>query len=263
MIQLPTPKTDKQRFEMRRRSVTLDSIEHRGPQLVRCWFSGDLEDFVSPNSGDHVKLQVPNGDGNLVAPRIDPETGRPANRAELGLRDMTPRKVEGGRVAIDIVRHSGGVIGSWLEHASVGDRCAFHGPRGTKTIVEPLDELIAVVDLTALPAAERRFTELGIPGKLHLIGEGVDELELPNNVAVTATPYDVEWREVIPGVLDDIPPTGAVLVWGAGEARGVSELRAALRQRVRSGLFGAFNGYWQRGIAEFDHHAELPQPATH
>lgn len=262
MPQLVSPETQMQRFELRRRIVTLDAIETRGERMVRCWFSGDdLADFVSPNSGDHVKLQVPNHEGALTEPQRDAETGRILNRAELQLRDMTPRIVSGERIAIDMVRHDGGVIGEWLERASVGDRCAILGPRGSKTIIEQLDALIAVVDLTALPAAERRFRELDLPGQLHLIGGGGMSVDVDARVQVIRHAEVHGWQDVVGSVIAALPREGRTFVWGAGEAAGVANLRAALITAAVQGCVTQFNGYWQRGNSEYDHHAQLPAPS--
>lgn len=261
MVQLTSPATETQRFALRRRLVSVDAVESRGAGMVRCWFRGDLEDFASPNATDHVKLQVPNASGELVEPVRDPETGNILNRTELGLRDMTPRIVADGRVAIDFVRHEGGAIGSWLQRVNVGDPCAFLGPRGSKSIVESLDSFVAVVDLSALPAAERRIADLDLPGVLHLVGNGVDAVAVPDAVTVVHHAEVQGWGEVVTAAAASIPETGRVLVWGAGEAAGVSNLRAAVRECNRDGLFAQFNGYWQRGVDEYDHHAELPAPS--
>lgn len=256
---LTSPATETQRFEPRRRLVTLDALEPRGNRMVRCWFAGDdLADFVSPNATDHIKLQVPDAAGELVEPVRDAETGRIRNRHELGLRDMTPRVVDSGRVAIDIVRHDGGVVGAWLERARVGDQCALLGPRGSKRVTEPLDRMIAVVDLAALPAVERRFRELALPGELHLVGDGIETLDLPDSVTVSRHPDAHGWQAVIAAVQGAQPQPGRTFVWGAGEATRVAELRAALRQIDDLDVFAQFNGYWQRGVSEYDHHAELP-----
>lgn len=263
MVQLVSPETQLQRFALRRRIVTLDAIEARGERMVRCWFIGDdLTDFVSPNSGDHVKLQVPNREGALTEPQQDAETGRILNRPELQLRDMTPRIVSSGCIAIDMVRHDGGVIGKWLQRAAVGDRCAILGPRGSKAIIEPLDTLIAVVDLTALPAAERRFRELDLPGQLHLIGSGDMSVDVDARVQVIHHAEVHGWHEANSSAIAVLPSEGRTFVWGAGEAAGVSNLRAAVRECNRDGLFAQFNGYWQRGVSEYDHHAQLPEPST-
>lgn len=264
MSKLASPATELTRFEPRTRRVRLESMHWRADNLVSCWFTGaDLSDFVSPAGGDHIKLQVPNTDGQLIDQQIDPETGRIANRAELGLRDMTPRAVDcdDQRLRIDIVAHPGGVVGEWLKRAQPGDECAIRGPRGSRRVVEPLDRMIAVVDAAALPAAERRLDDCQLPGELHLLGiRDVAALDLPADVALyehdLAHPDD--WREVAAEVVARIPADERVLIWGAGEAHGVAQLRAAARERARDGLFGQFNGYWQTGVAEYDHHAELP-----
>jgi len=119
--------------------------------------------------------------------------------------------------------------------------------------------LIAVVDLAALPAAERRFHELALPGELHLIGDGVTTLDLPDIVTVTRHPDPHGWSAAIDAVRHACPQTGRTLMWGAGEASGVANLRAALRAADDANVFAQFNGYWQRGVSEYDHHAELPE----
>lgn len=268
MSKLATPATQLQRFEPRARRVKLEALHQRGPRLVTCWFTGeDLRDFVSPAGGDHVKLQVPGADGVLVAEQLDPETGRLLNKDVLGLRDMTPRAVDNDdcRVRIDIVAHDDGVVGQWLQRAQPGDECILRGPRGSRQVTEELDRFIAVVDASALPAAERRLAEMGLVGALHLLGgDGIEAIDLPEGVELvhheTAAPND--WREVAAAIAARIPADQRTLVWAAGEAHGVSQVRAAVREVACEGLFGQFNGYWQAGVAEYDHHAELPEPAA-
>lgn len=268
MTKLASPATELTRFEPRARQVRLESMHWRADNLVSCWFTGaELHDFVSPAGGDHIKLQVPNASGELVAAQTDLETGRITNRAELGLRDMTPRAIDRDdqRLRIDIVAHAGGVVGQWLNRAQPGDECAIMGPRGSRQVVEPLDRVIAVVDAAALPAAERRLDDFQLPGELHLLGiRDVAALDLPEGVALVEHELERadDWGAVAAEVVARIPADERVLVWGAGEAHGVAQLRGRAGERAREGLFGQFNGYWQVGVAEYDHHADLPTPSN-
>ena len=216
MTKLASPATELTRFEPRARQVRLESMHWRADNLVSCWFTGaELHDFVSPAGGDHIKLQVPNASGELVAAQTDPETGRITNRAELGLRDMTPRAIDRDdqRLRIDIVAHAGGVVGQWLHLLGIRDVAALDLPEGVELFEHEL--------------------------------ERADD-----------------WGAVAAEVVARIPADERVLIWGAGEAHGVAQLRGRAGELAREGLFGQFNGYWQVGIAEYDHHADLPTPSN-
>ena len=270
-----SPAVESVRLPFKTRRMRLESIESNGSAFVTCWFSGDdLRDLQSPGAGDHIKLQVPDASGHLVVPAFDEAGERLANRADLALRDMTPRIVDAaaGRLRIDFVRHLGGVIGPWLERAAVGDELAFVGPRGSRRIVEAVDEVRFVADLTALPSAERRFDELPdtVTGELHLVVESaadIDGISVPERIRVITHELGTEgvaggWPGVATALeasLASIEPTQRILIWAAGEASGVASIRAVANAVAREGVFGAFNGYWRAGEAEYDHHAPLPE----
>ena len=268
MTKAAAPTLEAERFPMRVRRIRLESIEPNGERFVRCWFAGDdLVGFASPGPGDHVKLQVPGADGALVVPELDGD--RIANRADLDLRDMTPREVDGeaGRLRIDFARHGGGAIGGWLERMRPGDECAIVGPRGSKRVVDEVERVVLVADLTALPSAERRLAELpGRPGGvLHLVvgaESDVAEVVAPDGVMVVVHELGESlagWPGVAARVAASIPDAGRALVWAAGEAAGVATVRDAANAAAREGLVAHFNGYWRAGVAEYDHHAPLPE----
>lgn len=272
MQKAAAPQLDTQRFPMRVRRIRLESIEPNGTAFVRCWFAGDeLRDFVSPAPGDHVKLQVPGADGALTLPVLDEESGRIANRDELALRDMTPREVDAaaGRMRIDFARHGAGAIGEWLERMRPGDECAIVGPRGSKRVVDEVERVVLVADLTAVPSAERRLAELpGAPGGvLHLVVADVadiDHVSFPEHVELVVHELEEDaadggWPGVAERVAESIPAEGRVLVWAAGEAAGVATIRRVVNEAARDGLVAHFNGYWRAGEAEYDHHAPLPE----
>ena len=262
-MQLAEPAVDTIRHEMRTRRLRLDSIAPRGNDLVTCWFTGDLDGFVSLGSGDHVKFQVPDVDGRLPDAVIT--DGRLANRAEFALRDMTPREVVDGRLRIDIVRHDGGVVGEWLTRATPGDEVLILGPRGSRRITEPLESARYFVDAAAIPAAERRLAEIAVAdAELHVIV--APGAEAGNLDAGDARVIRHELAGGIPGwsgidaiLAESVPADGATLVWAAGEATGVAAARRAAKSLARPGLFGLFNGYWRAGESGYDHHAPLPE----
>ena len=269
MTKAAAPELVGERLPMRARRIRLESIEPNGGAFVRCWFAGDdLADFRSPGPGDHVKLQVPGADGALVVPEFGDDE-RLANREALQLRDMTPREVEGGRLRIDFARHEGGPIGAWLARMRVGDECAIIGPRGSKRVVDEVERVVLVADLTALPSAERRLAELpgGPGGVLHLVVASeadVAEIVAPDGVMVVVHELGDRaaaggWPGVAEKVAASIPASGSVLVWAAGEASGVATIRRVANEAAREGLLAHFNGYWRAGEAEYDHHAPLPE----
>ena len=151
--------------------------------------------------------------------------------------------------------------------ASVGDELGIGGPRGSRLVPSGVGRLIVVADETALPATRRwlRLLPGGVPvtGLFDIASDAVAGYFAED--ADLAARLDAEWlsREDGAGQLDEalrsLGPIGDdTFVFLAGEATTLAPLRRYLRREL--GLPAdqvSANGYWKRGIVNFDHHAPV------
>ena len=231
------------RHELRRRTLTVESVEQLSSHMVRVNFvSPELHDFVSASHDDHIKLFFPNGDG------------------EPNRRDFTPRRFDTGKgtLAIDFALHEAGPATQWAAAAEIGDTLEIGGPRGSSVVPDDFDWYLLIGDETALPAIGRRVEELraGVAVATFVIGDaGVGQhfethaLWTPHWMIRHAAFDDAELLHV---ALADHPlPGGDGFVWIAAEASVARHLRRYLieeRGHPRQWIKAA--GYWKRGHAD-------------
>ena len=116
---LPAPRIERVRHELRRRSLVVSGIERVTPGMLRITLSGeDLADFVSLGADDHIKVFVPGADGTEER------------------RDYTPRRYDNDArlLALDFALHEAGPVTAWAMNARVGDRLEIGGPRGSAVV---------------------------------------------------------------------------------------------------------------------------------
>lgn len=231
------------RYELRRRTLTVQTVEQLSPRMVRVNFaSPELHDFVSASHDDHIKLFFPNGDG------------------EPARRDFTPRRFDTakGTLAIDFALHDAGPATQWAASAKPGDMLAIGGPRGSSVVPDDFDWYLLIGDETALPAIGRRVEELraGVPVTTFVIGGAGADQHFDTRAAWT--PHWVtrhagfDDAELLHAALADHPlPDGDGFVWIAAEASVARHLRGYMvdeRGHPRAWVKAA--GYWKRGIAD-------------
>lgn len=231
------------RYELERRLLNVQHVQHLTPNMVRVTVTGDeLAGFTSQGFDDHVKLFFTDAAG---------ETAR---------RDFTPRRYDAGRaeLLIDFALHDSGPATRWASTATKGMTLALGGPRGSSIIPTDLESHLLVGDETALPAIGRRLEELPGTTRAWVVAEIANESE--RQEFATAANVDVIWvyrRGGTPGsadallkVLRTVPaPTTQCFAWIAGESNVARRLRQYLveeRRLEKSWVKAA--GYWRRGV---------------
>ena len=253
------------RHELRRRLLTVKSVQRVTPHLVRITLQGDeLQGFNSLGFDDHVKLMFPDpATGVLAIPSISPDGIRHESEAPRpAMRDYTPRRfdVQAGTLEIDFALHDAGPATQWAEQATPGQQIGVGGPRGSMVIPMAFDGYLLVGDDTALPAIARRLTELPAGAPVVVIAEvdsAADEL-----VFDTAANLRLVWvhrQGAAPGtttlLLDALRqtplPDGDFHAWVACESSAAKALRAHLvGERGARPQWTKAAGYWRLGSAD-------------
>jgi NADPH-dependent ferric siderophore reductase len=138
------PEIERIRHDLKRRELTVQSVERLTPAMLRITFEGDdLADFVSLGADDHVKLIIP------------------VEGSEPQLREYTPRRYdnEARTLVIDFAVHDAGPATLWALSAKPGDTLTVGGPRGSAVISAAVTDWLLIGDETALPAIGRRIEE--------------------------------------------------------------------------------------------------------
>lgn len=232
------------RHELRRRTLTVGSIESLTPRMLRfCLTSPDLHDFVSASHDDHVKLFFPAADG-----------GAPA------MRDFTPRRFDTGRgtLVVDFALHEAGPATQWAASARVGDTIQIGGPRGSSVVPDDFDWYLLIGDETALPAIGRRVEELraGVPVATFVVGAIGATGDCPTQAAWTARwiargPSHDDAALLRDALADHVLPPGDGFVWIAAEASVARALRSYIvEERGHPRPWTKAAGYWKRGQAD-------------
>ncbi len=275
---------DHLRHEMAIRRLTVSHVEQITPSIVRVTLIGDaLGDFSAPGPTDHVKVFFPDpATGILTVPELRADgIHRPAEGVIIS-RDYTPRRFRpapfgAAELDIDFVLHApegthgtpqdpagGGPASAWAASARPGDQIAVAGPRGSRLAPRDVREVVLIADETALPAFTRWLTMLPestrITGLLDVADEEV-EAYLDDEQTARAS---IEWlyRTDGPGQLEEAVRSlelgPDVYVWAAGEASALAPVRRHLKHDVglRPDQFDV-QGYWRRGVVNFDHHAPV------
>ncbi len=241
---LMTPMTEPRRvqrvrFELRRRTLTVARVDQPTPGFARITLAGpELEGFQSLSFDDHVKLMLPEADG------------------QLAMRDITPRAFDAMRLElqIELALHGHGPASRWAAQAAPGQTVQIGGPRGSMIIPPDYDWHLLAGDASALPAIARRLEELpaGQPVRVLVqVDDPADERALP-----TAAQTQVQWvrraSDWLQALHDMTLPDGDGFVWCAGEAKVMAQARALLLQHhghPREAMRVA--AYWKQGATAF------------
>ncbi len=171
-------------------------------------------------------------------------------------RYYTVRSWDGDTLTLDVVLHEVGLVTEWVQTAMVNDVVTITEARGSFTLPASAEWILAVGDLTALPALAR-IAETETPVPVRLWAEVPEELPgyFPAECDLTwlSPPDDASsaLAEMVAG-LDW--PKGDGYFWMAGES---SQMRAIRKHLMRERRLAAaaydVMGYWR---------APTPPPAT-
>lgn len=204
--------------------------------MLRLTFEGDgLRALVAPEPASSIRLLVPSADHTaLVLPEWNgnefllPDGRRPA------LRTFTPLRFDqdAGRIEVEVVRHPGGAVSTWAEHAAVGDEAAISGPGRGWELPGSVRRLHLLGDETALPAIGQ-LIEVVDPAVTITVDIEVERGDAVQALAQRAG-LDVTWH-----VRSEGPPGSTLVaaaeamsdvradahIWAAGEAASMQAIR--------------------------------------
>lgn len=237
------PRIERIRHELKRRSLTVSTVEYVTPQMVRITLAGDdLTDFVSAAPDDHIKIFLPSAEG-------EPER-----------RDYTPRRYDNDAksLVLDFAVHEAGPATRWALDARPGSTLSLGGPRGS-AVISGVTRWVLVGDETALPAIGRRIEEAG-PGTSIVSIAAVTGAE-EEQVFETPAALETLWvyrplsqatdASGLIATLEKIALEPETFVWIAAEASVARAVRTYLveeRGYPLSWIKAA--GYWAKGKAD-------------
>jgi NADPH-dependent ferric siderophore reductase len=238
------PVIERVRHELKRRTLTVRTVEYVTPQMLRITLtSDDLGDFASASADDHIKIFPPNGDR-------EPEG-----------RDYTPRyfNTDDRTLVLDFAIHEAGPATAWAIEAKPGTTLPIGGPRGS-AVVSGVNSWLLIGDETALPAIGRRIEEAGEDDSFIVIAAVAGPEE--EQRFETKARVDIRWvHRPLSKAADAAPlvealsavetiPAGT-FAWIAAEASVARAVRADLTENRGHPLpWLKAAGYWTKGKAD-------------
>jgi NADPH-dependent ferric siderophore reductase len=215
-----------------RRPVAVRSAERLSPRFVRVTVGGELSDWPEPGSAAHLKLFLPQAEGETV------------------MRTYTVRAFDRvrGEVAIDVYLHDGnGAAARWAATARPGDGLALSGR--SRSTFEPTAGATSYLfggDASALPAIATCVEALPSSAQATVIvavADPVDALPLRSPAAL-----DVRWvHEGDDAFADAVGDVETDRAWIACEATLMRRLRGLLLDSRFDRHTLSTRGYWKRG----------------
>lgn len=237
------------------RAVEVIRTEPLTPRLMRVVVGGpELEGFEPPEPASSVRIVVAWPGEEFELPEWTGNEFLLADGRRPALRTFTPVAFDADalELTLDIVRHPGGAISTWVETAEPGDPVGVSGPGRSEVIDPDAARAIVVGDETAIPAI-RQLIETTPPSvdlEITIETNTADaELPLPERAGCTVTwivlgPDDAPGSALLPPVeAADLGPDDRV--WAAGEAAGVQRIRMHLRNRDVPRSHATVRGYWK------------------
>jgi NADPH-dependent ferric siderophore reductase len=245
-IAKPHHQISRVRRDVRRRCITVASVEHITPSMRRVHFTAaDLHDFESPAPDDHVKLFVPDTS--------------PQATASVCMRDYTPRAFDAARgtLTIDFALHEAGPATAWALAARPGDSIETGGPRGSTLVADDFDWYLLIGDETALPAIGRwvESRRPNVPVKsVVTVKTAAERQEFATrahwqSVWLTRTDNHTDGADIVAALTASGPlPEGDGYIWIAGEASMARTVRAHVIDTLgHNKSWVKASGYWQDG----------------
>jgi NADPH-dependent ferric siderophore reductase len=204
--------------------ATVTRQERLGPHLVRLVLGG-LDGFTSTGVPDEwVALTVP---------------------GQFQTRYYTVRSWSGGELVLDVVVHEHGLVTEWARRDVVGEVVGISAPKGSFTIPAGASWVIAVGDLTALPATARITETTDLPVTAYVEtpdGPLEDYLTAPVTWLPPPAPGESGLADLVAGLAW---PEGDGYFWMAGESAQMRAIRRHLRHDLGmpSSAYDVM-GYW-------------------
>jgi NADPH-dependent ferric siderophore reductase len=237
--------------------VTVVSRDELSPRMLRLTLEGEcLRDVEVTEPGTSIRFVVPWPGSELELPEWQGNEFLLADGSRPALRTFTPLRPdrEQGRLDLEIVRHPGGAVSRWAEHAEVGARAGVSGPGAGYEFPDDAEVLLVFGDETAMPAIAQLIEMAPASLRLDVHVETVSEA-----ARLDLGPRDgdsVTWYTTAPGAtpgrqvadyaatLSDLPP--GTFVWAAGEASAVQAIRNHVFKTLGLARERAtVRGYWK------------------
>lgn len=238
MTTAPPRRIERIRHEIVRRDLEVTHVDRLSSGFARITLRGDsLDGFRSDSFDDHVKVFFGQGDG------------------EPARRDYTPRSFSRERreLTLEFAMHGVGPGAEWARQATVGQRLAVAGPRGSMVIPMDYDWHLLIGDASALPAVHRRLEELPA-GTRAIVLLQEDKLEDRRPLSSRAE-LAVHWVDSEPALLSALRalalPEGEGFAWAAGEAAAMARLRPVLLDKGLPKESLKVAAYWKAGATAF------------
>ncbi|WLQ31935.1 siderophore-interacting protein [Streptomyces castrisilvae] len=245
------------------RQVEVVDVRPLTPRMLSVVFAGEsLAGFAEPAPTAHIKLFLPDADGNVARPVAGPDghlawpDGRPV------MRTYTPRRFDAQARTLEVwfVLHGDGPAARWAAQAEPGSRAAIGGPGGGFCVDPAAASWWIGGDESALPAIATLLEALpdDVTGQVHLEAAGPeDRIGLPAPAGVVVTWHD---RAGEPGAaLVDTCHRADLAddthIWIACEASAVRKARSyLLGERMLPRPQVTTRGYWRVGEANHPDH---------
>lgn len=249
------------------RRVTVTAVQRLTPRMVRITIAGEeLEGFKREGGAGHVRVWIPNADGELVYPGSPPEWQELPAERRSPTRVYTPRRWDPERreMDLDFVLHGDGPLSTWAAQAQVGDRLVVAGPGREYTPSPDASWYLIAGDESAVPA---------IGTLLELISPDIPttvliEVKDTNDEQPIPTPQgaSIRWLHRAQGDLPGdallrairetpLPKDPMGRVWVACEAMAVRAIRRhLLLDRGFAPAAVHTRGYWKYGSANHPDH---------
>lgn len=202
------------------------------PRMRRITFRGEgLRLAVATGPDQRVKLSFPQG-RTFTGDAAELSVSRRKRRTYTLLHLDT----EAGTAVVDFVLHPGGVAGQWAQNARPGDELMLTAPVGGFEVPADADEVVLVADETGLPALQAIAAQLpaDVPARAFVeVADAAEHQPVPSPAALDLTWLNRDGADhgsLITGLAHTLPGTVTPesVVWIAGEAAAVRELRTAL-----------------------------------
>lgn len=236
--------------------VTVTDRQELSSRMWRFTFEG-LGELAVDGPAASVRLLVPSpGADELEIPVWNGNEFLLAGGSRPALRTFTPLRVDeaAGRVDLEIVRHDGGAVSGWAEHAEPGATAAISGPGAGYAIDPSATKFLLFGDETALPAITDLLVALPASAVVEAHIEVITaaaEIALPEHPGAEITWHLradgsrpgatlIETAEAIESL------DAATRIWAAGEAASMQAIRTHLYKTVGIPRSQAsIRGYWK------------------